>query len=61
MLSLSLTVFKKQKLDRGIMALITVAITIERPAPGPTLVARVLGIFILVAGALLIARTLGLA
>lgn len=41
------------------MALITVAIIIERPALGHILIARVRGIFILVAGALVIVRVLG--
>ncbi len=47
-------------MDLGIMAIVAAAITIERLAPRPERVARLIGVASMVAGALVIARALSI-
>jgi hypothetical protein len=48
-------------MDRGfeVMALVAIAITVERLAPSPERIARAVGIVVIAAGAFMIARALG--
>ncbi len=47
-------------MDLGIMAIVAAAITIERLAPRPERVARLIGVASMVVGALVIARALSI-
>jgi predicted metal-binding membrane protein len=58
---LMMTLLVSGVMDLGVMVAVAAAITVERLAPRPGHVARALGVVVLTAGALVIARALGAA